>query len=241
MIPLLRYQDVLWALSARVGGVEMPFLLDTAAGVTTLDRAFAERLGVGTRGTFRGERMTGEVVTLDLGHDVEITLGDRRIAHETVGVFDLAALLPPDWPPLGGAIGLPSFASVLATLDLAGACLVLDAEPAPGARELHVRAQRDGPAVDLFAEVGGPTRPLWLEIDTGNTGAVILSPDAGSLLGVTAASGEVALDVVGLGSIPTPVVVKPIRYDGNLGAPFFATRPLTIDLANERAWLEDRA
>lgn len=238
VIPLLRYQDMLWALTAGVGGVPSLFLLDTAAGLTTLDRALAQRLEPETAGTFRGERMTGEVVTLDLAHDVAIALGDRTIQHATVGVFDLQGLLPEGWPPVGGAIGLPTFHGVAVRIDLPAAQLTLGAEPAPGAAQLGVRLQRDGPAVDLFVEVKAPTGSLWMEVDTANTGPVILSPAAARRLGIGSETGETTLEVVGVGPVATRFVVRPIRYDGNLGAPFLAARALTIDLVNERAWLE---
>jgi len=241
MIPLVRYQDVLWALTVRVGGGDALFLLDTAAGLTTLDRAVTDRLGIRTRGTFCGRRMTGEKVAVDLAHDLDLVLGDRTIRHETVGVLDLSGLLPPDWPPVGGAIGLPTFRALPFRIDLPRRRLVLDAEPGPGAHELCARAARDGPAVDLFVEVRAPARSLWMEVDTANTGPVILSPDAVQALGCDAASDDAVLDVCGLGPVRTPVVVKPIRHDGNLGAPFFASRPLTIDLAAERAWVESGA
>lgn len=237
MIEIVRYQDVLWAVNACVGGEEALFLLDTAAGLTTLDRALADRLGVPTEGCFSGRRMSGEGVTLDVAHDVEIALGGRSIRHETVGVFDLAALLPAGWPPVGGAIGLPTFERFVTTLDFARRRLVLDADPGPEARELHARLERDGPSLDLFVEVRARARSLWLAVDTGNTGPVILSPEAVEGLGYEDAPEEATLDVCGLGTVRTPVVVKAIRYDGNLGAPFFASRALTLDLAAERAWV----
>jgi hypothetical protein len=152
-------------------------------------------------------------------------------------VYDFAALLPPDWPPVGGAIGLPTFEGVPVTIDLSRSRLVLDAEPGSGARELRVRPKRLGPSLDLFVEVRAPVRPLWLEIDTANTGLVILSPEAVGALGWDAVPREATLDVTGLGPVRTPVVQKQIRYDGNLGAPFFAARPLTLDLVAGRAWL----
>ena len=238
MIELVRYQDVLWAVSVRVGGEEALFLLDTAAGLTTLDRAFAERLGVATQGRYSGKRMSGEVVTLDLAQDVEVALGGRPIRHETVGVFDLMALLPSGWPPVGGALGLPTFEHLVVTLDFATRSLALDAQPGSGSRELHVRSARDGPALDLFIEVcASPTRSLWFELDTANTGPAILSPAAVEALGLEGVPEEVTLDVCGLGEVRTPVAVAPIRYDGNLGASFFASRALTLDLAAERAWV----
>ena len=237
MVELVRYQDVLGAVVGQVGGQETVFLLDTAAGVTTLDRALAERLGLQPTGRFEGRRMTGETVALDLAPGVPIRLGDHDFEHETIGIHDLAGLLPPDWPALGGAIGLPTLEGATVTIDLAAECLRIDEEPSPDACEIHVRAARDGPSVDLFVKVDAPTRPLWMELDTGNTGPVIVSPEAVRALGWDAVPDEATLHVTGLGRVRTTVVEKPIRYDGNLGAPFFATRTLTLDVGAGRAWL----
>jgi hypothetical protein len=237
-VDLVRYQDLLWALPVAVGGEEALFLLDTAAGLTTLDRALAGRIGVAMSGRHTGVRMTGESVTLDLASDVELRLGDAAVSHETVGVFDLSAMLPPDWPPVGGAIGLPTFARRTVTLDFADARLLFDATPGPKAGEIRVRPRRDGPSLDLFVEVRAPARALWLELDTANTGPVILSPEAVAALGFGTTPEEATLDVTGLGPVRTAVVEKPIRHDGNLGAPFLAGRRLTLDLAAGRAWID---
>jgi len=237
-IPLVRYQDVLWALPVRVGDEEALFLLDTAAGVTVLDRELAARADIRARGRWSGRRMTGEVVELGLAEDVLLELGGRPIRHETVGVLDLGALLPAGWPRVGGAVGLPTFDGRPFALDLMRHRLRLDASPGDG-REVSVRTRRDGPSVDLFLEVRAPSRSLWLEVDTGNTGPVLLSPEAAEALGLDSTPRETVLDVAGLGPVPTPVVVKDIRYDGNVGAPFLALGALTVDVAAGRAWIRD--
>lgn len=239
-VDLVRYQDLLWALPVGVGGEETLFLLDTAAGLTTLDRALAERLGVTVSGRHTAVRMTGEELTLDLASDVPLRLGDATVPEETVGVFDVSSMLPPGWPPVGGAVGLPTFARRPVAIDLAKARLAFDAEPGPEAREIRVRPRRDGPSLDRFVEVRAAARPLWLELDTGSTGPVILSPDAVAALGFETLPEEAALDVTGLGPVRTAVAEEPIRYDGVLGAPFFGTRRLTLDLPAGRAWIDSR-
>jgi len=236
VIPLVRYQEVLWAVPVEVGGVEALFLLDTGAGLTTLDRALADRLGLRAEGRFAGTRMSGEVVEIGLAHDVGIGLGGRRIGHETVGLFDLQGLLPEGWPSIGGAIGLPTFESLPCRIDFASRRLDLEPD-GPKVGEIVVREAREGPSRDLFVEVRAPDRSLWLELDTANTGPVILSPAAAEAFGWADAPAEADLDVVGIGPTRTPIVVKEVVHDGNLGAPFFENRPLTLDLPAGRAFV----
>jgi hypothetical protein len=75
--------------------------------------------------------------------------------------------------------------------------------------------------------------PVWLELDSGNTGPSILAPHAVEELGI-AAGGPI--DIEGLGPTPCDWVERDIIYDGNLGAAFLEERVLTLDLTNERAF-----
>lgn len=244
-VPLRRYQDLLWAVEACVGDHGGTFLVDTGAGLTSLDSALVARLGRTTFGRITGHRMTGERIDLARCEDVEIELGGRRFRHETVGVTDIGGLLPPDWPSVAGAIGLNTFASQPVTLDFAGNRLVLETPESLGSRAaggvpLRVRISRSatGHTLDVFVSARAEAGALWLELDSGNTGATILAPHAAGALGLPAdVAGPVEIDLPDLGPTRMEVVVKDVIYDGVLGAAFLRGRTLTMDLAAGRLWI----
>jgi hypothetical protein len=103
--------------------------------------------------------------------------------------------------------------------------------------------QAGGAALDLFLEAETPAGSIWLELDSGNAGPVLISPHAMAQLRASLSPDEprrIALDIAGLGSIPVDAVLKDLIYDGLLNATFLETIALTVDLAAERAWVAPR-
>ena len=78
-IELFRYQDLLWAVDLNVGGRDATFLIDTGAGVTIVDRALAEDLGLEEYGRATGHRMTGERVDIALTQNIGMVLAGHRL------------------------------------------------------------------------------------------------------------------------------------------------------------------
>jgi hypothetical protein len=165
------------------------------------------------------------------------------------GVFDLMALLPPGAPELGGIVSLQTLGLRPYTLDLAGMTLTLEspaslAARVSGLREVQVRSatQGGGAGFDLFLKVDAPRGDLWLEIDSGNSVGLILSPHSLAQLGVDrpqdpSQTVPVTLQIGGFGSYSAPAIVKDTIYDGLLDARFLTAHRLTVDPASLRAWL----
>jgi hypothetical protein len=244
-VELASYQGLLWAVPVSIGPEQSIFLLDTGAGITTVDVALADRLGIVSTARFSGRRMTGEIVEIGLAEGLGVSIGGVAIAHDTIGVFPLVSLLPDDWPPPGGAIGLPTFAGRPVTIDLARRRLEFPDPPGLSARAkasapLSIRPAPDGPALDLFVEVRAADRSLWFELDTGNAGPAVVAQTVAGALGLDPEVQdvqEVRLELVGPGPVVTQAVVKPIIHDGVLGLGYLADRALTLDLPTSRAWL----
>ncbi len=228
----------------RWGESEHTFLFDTGAGVTLVTPALAASKGAEPYGRLTGYRMRGERVDFAQVSDVALSIGGRALVPGPVGVFDVGALLPPDWPRVDGVLSLASFAGERLTIDAPQSTLVWEsaeslAARAAGMLEVSARIARpvQGVALDVFLEgrVGG--RRAWLELDTGNLGPVIAAAHIG--LEPTERGGK-DLEVRLAGeSAPwrTRVVVTELILDGNLGSSFLAERVVSLDLDAARAWV----
>lgn len=243
-LALRPYIATLRTVPVGAGGETLPFLLDTGGGFTVLTPEVARAAACTPFGRVTVFRSSGERIDLPRCGPVRLTVGGVAMTGEAA-VLDVMRLLE-GAPRVGGIVSLQTLEGRAFTLDLAGNRLVLET-PASLAvrtraiRPLSVRLSRQGggAAMDLFLEVASPGGSLWLELDSGNAGPVLLSPHAVAQLGATL-SGEgpqrVTLDVRGLGPVPVDAVVKELIYDGLLNATFLEAVVLTVDLKTSRAW-----
>jgi hypothetical protein len=215
-------------------------LFDTGAGITAISPKLADALGCEPYGRLTAHRMSGERVDMPLCSGVELASGGLVLEPEVVGVFDIGALLPPDWPPLDGVVGLDSFHGRRVALDLAcGRLTVSPSRPAFSGNETRIRASRpaQGLALDIHVEVPFEDGSFWFIADTGNTGPVIVAEHAAPHLGIEGPAANVTLPIDGFGAGQTEVVVRDIIRDGNLGAAYLASSRLLLDLDAMRMWV----
>lgn len=162
-------------------------------------------------------------------------------------VFDLMAVLRQsgDLPLVGGLIALNMFEKIPITLDYANEKLIIESpasfkERISGMKPLSVRLSRQGggASIDLFIEVEAKTETIWLELDSGNNGPVLLSKHAAAQLGLDPAQNNlsVVLNIIGLGPVKNEAVVSDTIYDGLLNARFLNEAVLTMDLSAGKAW-----
>lgn len=167
------------------------------------------------------------------------------MVHPEAAIMDVMALLK-GAPPIGGVVSLHTFQGGAFTLDLAANRLVVEsrrslAQRIAKAPQVSIRTSRQagGATLDVFLAIDTPNDSIWLELDSGNAGPVLLSPHALTQLGLSL-SGEqprhVTLNVRGLGPTPLEVTAKDLIYDGLLNAAFLESVVLTIDLPTGRAW-----
>lgn len=243
VIALEPYVGRLRAVRARVGGEELRLLFDTGGGLTSISPAAAARAGCAGTGRSTGFRMSGERLDSPLCPALEVAVGPWR-SRLDVGVFDLAALLPKEFPPLDGVLGLDAFDGATLTLDLAGDRLTLETAASAARRiataaELRVRraTNPDSRGVDLFVACPAPRGDAWLLLDSGNLDTVRLAPHAAALLGVPPAGDPRArLVVAGLPPEEAEITVHDSIYDGALNQRWMAKRVLTLDLLRNRGW-----
>lgn len=258
-IPLETYQGRLRTVRVRAAGRDWRLLFDTGGGFTLVSPSFAAALGCEPRGRVRGYRMTGEPVTsptcgppATAGPDSTgaLTIAGWRAVPQTLAVFDLMTLLPPDWPRLDGLISLRTFAGRRLTLDLAANALLLDtsartgatdAQPGPGTVPVAGRLATGPSGAELlvFAGITIGTDTLWLEVDSGNLAAVQLAPHAARLLGMADSVGaEQSLMLPLAPGYGTAVRarVSELALDGALNAAWLEQGRLTLDLSDGRLW-----
>jgi hypothetical protein len=242
------YVARLRTIDVLVANETMPFLLDTGGGFTVLTPEVARAAGCQPFGRVTGFRSSGERLDFPRCGPVTLRLGSSTIRTEGV-ILDLAPLLK-GAPAVAGIISLQTLQGRAFTLDLKASRLILET-PASlagrirGASEISVRLSRQagGAALDLFLRVETPDGSIWLELDSGNAGPVLISPHAMTQLRASLSPDEprrIPLDISGLGSVPVDAVLKDLIYDGLLNATFLETIVLTVDLAAERAWVSRR-
>jgi hypothetical protein len=247
-LPLAAYVAGLRTIGVRVVDETMPFLLDTGGGFTVLTPEVARAAGCIPFGRVTGFRSSGERLDFPRCGPVTLKLASLIVRTEAA-ILDLAPLLK-GAPLVGGIISLHTLQGRAVTLDLKANRLIMEtstslARRIRGASEVPVRASRQagGAALDLFLEARTPHGSIWLELDSGNAGPVLISPHAMAQLGVSLSPEhprQIALDVPSLGSIPVDAVLKDLIYDGLLNAAFLELVVLTVDLTSERAWIARR-
>lgn len=245
-IPLEPYLGKLRTVEVEVAGRRMPFLFDTAGGVTLVTPEVAAEAGCEPFGRAVGFRHDGEPVNLERCRGLSLAVAGRPTREDEVAVWDLMALLQ-GAPEVGGLVSLASFEGETVTLDLGRGRLYLEPGaglPArlAGAKALTVRAARQGggAAFDLFVAVDSPRGPLWFELDSGALSPVLVASHAAELLGLDLSPEEgrpATLPIAGLGPVEVMAQEKPdLIYDGLLNAAFLENLVITMDLDEIQAW-----
>jgi hypothetical protein len=251
VIPLEPYLGVLWSFQGEVDGQPRRFLLDTAGGITAITPEFAKSIGCTPWGRVTGHRMRGERLDLPRCDGVGLKAAGAPLTAPTAGVIDFATLLPKDAPHLDGSVALDAFAGRVVTLDLAHHQLIIETPTSLKARirqgaEVPVRLSRDamGLALTPFVAASTPSGQIWLELDCGSVGPLVVGEHVAALLGLDPkAKGPqpARLTLVGGTQVQGDALVQDLILDGNIGTPVLQGWAVTLDLAEERAWIAPAA
>ncbi len=249
-------------VEVQVGKEAMPFLWDTGGGITLFTPKVAQEMGCTPFGQLTGYRMRGEAVKFPRCNDASFRLGEVVFKAQTVGVFDLMALVPPGWEEIGGLIALSSFEDQPLTIDLANDKVIVENASTLAQRtqdmspiDMKMVKQASGFSTVVLAKANSPGGELWIELDSGSTGPLILAPHAAKMLGVDLEDPaqaqridsdkgptiwkvkNVTLDMGPAGKIDTPATVMDLIYDANMGAPLMARYLWTMDMQTNRLWV----
>ncbi len=252
IIPLDDYVGGLVTADLTINGETMPFIFDTGGGSTLVTPDFAERIGCTPWGRAVGHRMRGEAIEAQFCGPTEFAAGEVAL-NDTIGVFDLASLLPPEFPPVGGILALSSFSGQVVTLDLAARELIIESdsslhERVGTAEGLPLRQQREltGLALTPFVPIAADPGPLWFLVDSGQLGPIFLAPHAAAILEnnelVSRSEDALAFNLqLGDVALPgTPALEVHILYDGVINAATLEVVVITFDFQNNRVWIMPR-
>jgi hypothetical protein len=261
-IPFELYRGNRIVLSGRINGVETPMILDSGAGVTTLDTAFARKLGL-TGGQKIAAQGVGGSQDAELFQDVTIEAGDLRLSGATVVAIDLTQVAKAIGRPMPVVLGRELFVNSVVSLDFDQGTLTL-APPAgfvPPAGGTEVKLKRDGTIHTMPISIGG-LPPVDAAFDLGNGGAISLSKEyhekyplfaklpyavgmAGGVGGVHENKRTTLprVDVAGFAfdAVPADLGSQPDGpYAGgaNIGIQMFRPFRLIMDLGHDRIWLQ---
>lgn len=260
-IPFELFRGSRIVLTGLVNGIETPMMLDSGAGVTTLDDDFARKIGLkpGTKVTAQG---TGGNEQGELVQDVTIQAGNLKLSGVTVLVLDLEPIEKAIGRPLPAVLGREIFVHSVIGLDFDRQLLSLSPAmnfvPPPGATEVKLR--RESTLHYLPIRLDG-LPPVEAALDLGNGGALSVSkeyfdsnPRLASLPYATGLGGGVGgLHEDKRATIPTVTVagftlsgvpaefrsVPKGPYAGrvNAGIQLFKPFHVTLDLGHDRMWL----
>ncbi|MDB5705432.1 MAG: hypothetical protein JWN66_2548 [Sphingomonas bacterium] len=245
-IALVRWRNR-WAMEAEIGGKTRTFLLDTAGGLTLISADTARAAGCTPWGRLTGFQMMGARLDGPRCDGLTMRAGGLTLTPPVMGLIDMGKGNPND-AALDGMIALNLFEHRAVTIDFAAGKLTIEspnslAKRTAGMRALPIRISREVSGLALAVLAGVPTKngPLWMELDSGNGGTVLVSKPVAALVGMNpAAEGKQAADFAVVGDIRATTAdafTPDMTIDGNLGMPFLRNWVITLDLAQGRAWI----
>ena len=240
-------QRTRWALDVKVGGRPFRFGLDLGGGLTLVSRRVAEAAGCTPWGRVTGYQMMGHRLDSPRCDSVAVDVGTFRVTPPVSLVLPPADVESND-KNLDGSLALDAFDGRALTFDLAEGHLTVES-PASlalrvrGMTPLRIRVAREvsGRAVSLLVAVPTAKGTLWMELDSGNGGTVLVSKPYAALVGLDSAAagpqhGEFDL-LPGVRVTTDRAFTPDMIIDGNLGMPFLRRWLITVDLASGRAWI----
>ncbi len=176
IIPLTFF-DHFAVIPVRINAdIDTRMVLDTGIGVTIVSAELCARIGCERSGTYTGERMSGQRLTIPLAHVQSLSIAGHTVQDVQIGIVDNPQLLPPG---IDGIVGLGVFDTAPFTLDNQANILVLET-PASLARRkaagvtIPLTIQRDSASVTAFMSLLLPDgQTITTEIDSGSDALIL--------------------------------------------------------------------
>jgi predicted aspartyl protease len=265
-VPFELYRGNRVVVAGQFNGHDVETILDTGASITTLDRAFARKIGLKQGATVdaygAGGKVDAELVT-----DATLSIGGMKLEKMTVAVMDLSQVAQGIGRPVDIVVGRDLFNSTALDFDWPAGKLTITpaADYAPPTGSTVVPLERRGPFNFVSVAVAG-LKPIKALLDLGNGGNLGLPSDywgdkpvlanlryadqqAGGVGGVHAVRMVTVPEVEFAGArfANVPAVLGPdskggqAQHGANLGIGFLKQFDLTLDLGRDRLILRPLA
>jgi gag-polyprotein putative aspartyl protease len=161
---------------ASVNGHPVSLLLDSGAGITVIDSAYAAQLKLKPSGTLGVTGMVGQS-TLQLTSDVHIKIGSLSLTHITAGIMDLSGVAAQEAHPMPLVLGKEAFNQLIIDIDFQHRKIAFydpSGYSGPhGATRVALGHHGDVRTIPISLE-GAPAVPF--DFDLGNAGTLIVYP-----------------------------------------------------------------
>lgn len=171
ILPFELYRGNRIIAQARINGHDTPIMLDTGAGATTVDRAFARSIGL-PEGMKIKAQGTGGVTEAELVSGVTLQLGGMRFEKMTVAVIDLQPVARGIGRPINVILGREFFNSAVVSIDWAASTLKVISPKSftPPRDAVAIPLGTMGPFHTVPVSVaGGPEITAMLDVGNGGT------------------------------------------------------------------------
>lgn len=243
----LEHYRTRWAMNVDIGGRTRKFIFDTGGGLSFVSKPVADAIRCTPWGRITGYNMFGHRGDGPRCDNVTFGIGGQRYTAPTAGIIDLGKLNPLD-SALDGLIALDIFAGKTITLDLGGGHVIVESDASKAERirdmkpwPIHLNREVEGMALTVHAAVPTTKGTLWMELDSGNGGTILVSRPVAELVGLdSAVRGKQSADFAVLRGVRVrsdDAMTPDMIFDGNLGMPFLRDWIVTVDLEHGKAWI----
>ncbi len=248
-IHLKPYVSELKSVEVFINNKKYNFLFDAGGGETIISPSIAKLLNKEVYGCSTGIRMNGEMIRYQNVDSVSIKMGNIKIFHKTIGVWDIMSILPKEFPKIDGVLSLKSFGNNILTIDLSNNILIVE-NKASAKKQIETKTilpsrfanGTDGTELTLFIGLPKYDNMYWFLFDTGNIGPVILSPECAALWGLQSKTKDskslAKLEfIIGKNKIETNTYSEKIIYNGVLNFETISKYIFTIDFRKKEVWV----
>ena len=252
--------------AGTINGRPVEFILDTGAGMTTVDREFARSIGL-PKGQVVSAQGVGGTVEAELVPGVSLTIGGLKLDKTTVLVIDLANVSKGIGRPVPVVLGRELFDNAIVTLDWnAGQMTVARPDwfvPPAGARLVELGRGGDrlntipvsidgAPPVDAHFDLGSGSaltlpKSYW-ESKPGLAGLAYANSEAGGVGGMHGTRlvtvGKVMIAGQTFTAVPANLSESKSGHavdQPNVGIGLLKPFRMTMDLGRDRIFLEPLA
>jgi hypothetical protein len=267
VLPLDLYEDKYLFVTGEIEGTPTDIVLDSGAGITVVDQALADRLGIagGAEITAQG---VGGARSVKLANDVTIRLGSVALTPMTVAILDLEEVHQKLGRRMPVILGKELFHAFPVTIDYPERRVIVH-DPASFEAPARATSMPTRPIEQGHVAIEAQLEdlaPAWFMVDTGSGGSVdfhVPYVEANGLLQRYPRQGAVQASGVGGSRTERVVVARSLTLagqtfhsvpvalateaqgafaastsSGTIGAGLLSRFVVTFDLANERMLFE---